>query len=48
MIEPNGDVYQGHLRNGRKNGRGMLILSEGDKVLDGFWEDDHFIDSINS
>lgn len=34
---PNGDTYHGYLRNGKKNGRGTLILKNSNKILDGIW-----------
>jgi hypothetical protein len=34
---PNGDIYHGYLREGRKNGRGKLVLKDSDKILDGYW-----------
>jgi hypothetical protein len=33
---PNGDVYQGFLKNAKKNGKGILTLKNG-KILNGCW-----------
>ncbi len=44
---PNGDSYQGYLRNGKKNGRGLLILGGGSKSLDGYWQNDRFLSPAN-
>ena len=43
---PNGDIYQGYLRNGKKNGRGILMLKHSRRNLDGFWQNDMFISAI--
>jgi hypothetical protein len=43
---PNGDIYQGFIKNGKKNGRGMLSLKQVSK-LDGYWENDVFLGSSN-
>jgi hypothetical protein len=40
---PNGDVYQGYLRNGKKNGRGLIIFAKDRKSLDGYWQNDRFL-----
>jgi hypothetical protein len=41
---PNGDTYQGYIKNGHKNGRGILTLKQPSFVLDGHWSNDNFID----
>lgn len=46
IFMPNGDVYQGYLRNGKKNGRGVLMLKQSKQNLDGYWQNDLFINSI--
>lgn len=43
MLMPNGDVYQGYLRNGKKNGRGLIIFAKDRKSLDGYWQNDRFL-----
>ena len=41
---PNGDLYQGFLRNGKKNGRGVLKFNNGVSTeLDGFWKEDRLM-----
>jgi hypothetical protein len=45
---PNGDTYHGYLKEGRKNGRGTLFLQDSQKLLDGYWQDDNFIESIST
>lgn len=42
---PNNDTYEGFLRNGKKNGIGVLRLYSYNKILEGQWEDDVFISS---
>lgn len=37
---PNGQKYVGEFRDGRRNGRGTIILPNGDRY-DGQWKDDH-------
>ena len=40
---PNGDIYEGYLRKGRKNGRGVLKLAKAKTELDGYWQEDRFV-----
>lgn len=39
-------MYKGSIKNGQKNGRGMLRLADEQKTLDGYWEDDMFVSSM--
>ena len=43
---PNGDIYQGYLRNGKKNGRGVLMFKQSRRQLDGYWQNDLFISQV--
>ena len=43
---PNGDIYQGYLRNGKKNGRGVLMMKQSGRNLEGLWQNDLFISEI--
>ena len=43
ILMPHGDIYQGYLRNGKKNGRGLLVLGKDKKTLDGYWQNDRFL-----
>jgi hypothetical protein len=45
---PNGDIYSGYLHDGKKNGRGTLILQDSGKILDGIWSEDNFISAFAS
>jgi hypothetical protein len=42
---PNGDTYQGYIKNGHKHGRGILTLTQPSFVLDGRWSNDRFIET---
>lgn len=42
---PNGDTYQGYIKNGRKHGRGILTLTQPSFVLDGRWVNDRFVET---
>ncbi len=46
MSMPNGDIYNGMFSNGKKNGRGILKIHKAKKILDGYWENDEFVDSV--
>jgi hypothetical protein len=36
----NGDIYEGYLENGKKQGYGKMIYSYGD-IYDGYWKNDN-------
>ena len=37
---PNGDHYTGYFKNGKRNGRGALVINQTFKRLEGYWKDD--------
>ncbi len=40
-----GDVYKGGIRNGKRNGRGELMMVTGDRIL-AFWQDDIILNML--
>ncbi|MDR2575597.1 MAG: hypothetical protein LBC52_04050 [Treponema sp.] len=40
---PNGDVYEGDVADGKRNGMGKTSYADG-KVEEGRWEDDKFVE----
>lgn len=43
IVLPNGDVYYGMVRDGRKNGKGTLQLKASSEVFNGYWKNDYFV-----
>lgn len=44
VIEENGNLYDGDLFEGKKSGVGVMYSVDTQKIYDGVWDDDHFLE----